>query len=114
MRYIFFLIIGLSHVPRFIFVVPNQQSWLEYIPVWLIDSGRQDQTKRARDNEQTRGILSVSTKWTSVNEAVTCSLTQGVKAWDNSNDMSGGMSYPVNSRKLAAGDSCVKIDAARD
>lgn len=93
-----------------------------YSHVWLI-AGRQDQTKRARDNElaseETRGILSVSTKWTSVNEvekmsAVTCSLTRGVKAWDNYNEMSGGMSYPVNSRKLAAGDSCMKIDAARD
>ncbi len=43
-----------------------------YSHVWLI-AGRQDQTKRARDNElaseeETPGILSVSTKWTSVNE----------------------------------------------
>lgn len=45
---------------------------------------------------------------------VTCSLTRDVKAGDNSNEMSGGMSYPVNSRKLAAGDSHMKIDVARD
>lgn len=33
---------------------------------------------------------------------------------DNSNEMSGGMSYPVNSRKQAAGDSHMKKDVAHD
>lgn len=33
---------------------------------------------------------------------------------DNSNEMSGGMSYPDNSRKLAAGDSHMKKDVAHD
>ncbi len=50
----------------------------------------------------------------SKNERCNLLLDTGVKAWDNSNEMSGGMSYPVNSRKLAAGDSRMKIDAARD